>query len=1276
MPLKHTTWTALACLLFLCPPLTWSQATTSLGGRVTDAGGAVIPGADVKLTRTTTGSIRTDLTNGSGDYQFSQLAPGRYELTISSKGFTTVKKTGIELLVSQPATINVALSIATVSSDVTVSADVQPVLNVTDATLGNAFSQQQIVNLPSEARNVPDLLSLQPGVTFLGRESSNTGTTSNGNTSNDSRSGAVNGGRSDQSNITLDGVDVNDINMGYAFTSVLRVSQDAVGDFRVITSNANAQDGRSSGAQVTLVTRSGTNAFHGAVYAYNRNNLFQANDFFNKQTQLSNGLPNTPLKLIRNVFGASVGGPIKKQKSFFFLNYEGRRDTEGSTSNSNTVPTAGFRSGNLTYVCADGSDSRCSPLNGQMVYTLHPSDLKAMDPQGIGVNPAVLGLISSYPLPNNKSIGDGFNNQGFSFSYVAKHSYNAYTGRLDWDIMGNGKHMLFWRGNLQNDSEPSGPKFPGQPPSTTLLTNSKGFAAGYTELLSNNLVNNLVFGLTRQGFSNKGLLSGPYVTLQGITSFTPTSSSNSTIIPVYNLADNFSWMKHNHNLAFGTNIRFIETITSSNALSYSNATGTYQYLNPQAIAGSGGPFDPAAFNYPAVAKQYAGNYNASLMGIVGIINVGNVTYNTTKSGSTLPVGAPVTRDYRWNEYEFFAQDSWKALSTLTLTYGVRYSYLQVPAETTGTQVGVCKILNNACAPGNFSLTDFVNNSGTLAAAGQAASGAGELGFPLNGRYNGKPDYWTPEKTNFSPRFAIAYSPIPSSGFGKRLLGTGKTSIRAGYSLVFDHFGAAIVNNFVNEGSFGLATTLQTSAGALKIENAPRFTGVNNVPQSLLPPPPKIGFPGIPVSSGPTSGAIYWSQDSSIKTPYSHVVDLSIAREIRNGSSFEITYVGRFGRHLLEQEDVAMPTNLAAAGTTYFAAAAQMSKMARVNNGAGVDVSTVQPIAYWQQLFGVLDGKDIGFGPGFTATQNIYQLYQLNLYNEANALYALDMPDAATGAGINANGAYPSNRFFHDQFSALYAWRSIGTSNYNALQAVYRQRFGLGLQADFNYTYSKSLDATSQAERLGSSGSTNDAQIFNTWNPNQLYGPSDYDLRHQINANYIWKLPFGRGQRFGSSISRFKDLLIGGWQTTGIVRWTSGLPFDVNNGNNFPTNYDIQGFATQIGRIPGGRGSLAQRFANPSLVLKAFDFALPGESGTRNPLRGDGYFEEDAGLEKAFSVNERFKVKAGIELFNVTNSVRFDAKTISARIDNPNDFGVATGLLTNYRLAQFHARVEF
>lgn len=1266
-------------LMLLTASAALSQATTSLSGQVSDVTGAIIPGASVTVTSTSTGAMRTTATNNSGEFNFQQLPSGRYTLMVASPGFATVKEPPFDLLVSQPANINVKMEVATGQTQVTVTASSQPILNTTDATIGNGFAGQQIQELPIEGRNVPDLLSLQPGVTYLGRTDSDTGTASNGNTASDSRSGATDGGRSDQSNITLDGIDVNDVNNGYAFTSVLRVTQDSVADFRVTTTNPNAEEGRSSGAQVALVTKSGSNALHGALYAYNRNNLFHANDFFNHQTELAEDEPNTPLKLIRNVFGAAIGGPLIREKLFYFLNYEGRRDTQGFTSNGDVVPLPQYRNGYLQYAC--GTASQCpagssgSASNAAGNFLLTPTDLKNMDPLGVGPSTASETYFNSFPQPNNPTVGDLLNTEGYSFSYNADRSYNTYIARIDWNM--NARNIFFWRGNLQNDSEPGGPQFPGQPASSTSLTNNKGFAAGYTRILGANLVNSAAFGLTRQGNSNSGLLAGPYVTLQGVTSLNAHSSTDSTIIPVYNLTDNLTWTKHNHDFAFGTDVRFISDRTSSNSLSYANASGTYQYLNPGTIVGDGSAgFDPGPNGYPLVARQYRSDYDSDIMGLIGIINVGNITYNTTKNGTNLPVGAPVARDYRWNEYEFYGQDTWKVTKNFSLTYGLRYSYLQVPAETSGNQVGVCVAVGASCAQGKFSLTHWVNASAQLAAAGQSASGAGELGFPLNGRYNHKPDYWSPDKLDLGPRLAFAYSPSPDSGFWSKLLGNNMTSIRAGFSMVYDHFGAGITNEFDTEGSFGLATSLQTSAGVLTISNAPRFASPNSVPQSLLPAAPAVGFPGIPVESGPTSGAIYWSEDSAIKTPYAYLMDFSIARQIRNGSSIEITYVGHIGRRLLEQEDVAMPTNLAAAGTTYFAAARQMSLMARANNGNGVPVSSVQPNAYWEQLFGALDNQDIGFGPGFSATQNIYQIYQENLYNETNALYTLDMPDAATQAGINPNQTYPSNRFYHDQFSALYAWRSIGSSNFNGLEAVYRQRFGHGLEADFNYTLSKSLDTTSQAERLGTSGGVNYAQIFNTWVPAQLYGDSDFDVRHQINANYIWDIPVGRGKEFLSSIGRLGDELIGGWQTTGVIRWTSGFPFEVNNGNYFPTNYDIQGLATQIGQVPTARGKLQQRFANPTAALNAFDYTLPGYSGTRNPMRGDGYFEDDAGLGKTFAVSEHYKVKIGVEVFNVSNSVRFDAHSISANLSSPANFGNATSELTNPRLAQFYGRFEF
>jgi len=1242
-----------------------AQATTSLGGRVTDSSGAIIPGAALKLVSATTGATRTNTANGSGEFQFSQLSPGLYNLTVIAPGFAPAEKNGMDLLVSQPATVNVTLTIASVTQEVNVTSSVQPVLNTTDATLGNAFDGEQVASLPIEGRNVPDLLSLQPGVTYMGRTDDNNGTNAVGNNASDSRSGAVNGGRSDQSNITLDGVDVNDINNGYAFTSVLRVTQDSVAEFRVTTSNPNADEGRSSGAQVALITRSGGNQFHGAVYEYNRSNFLEANDFFNKEQELAAGLPNIPPKLIRNVFGGAVDGPIKKDKAFFFANYEGRRDTEGESVNAGTVPTASYRAGNLQYEYQSGA--------GDAVYLLTPADIKSMDPQGIGDNSAMLQLFNSYPLPNDPTQGDGLNTEGYRFPYTLHRSYNTYISRLDWNITSNGKHTVFWRGNLQNDNEPTAPAFPGQPPATTTLTNSKGFAAGYTALLTNNLINNFRYGFTRQGVDVAGISNQAHIDLAAVAEPQAFTRSTSTIVPVQNIVDDVSWTKHTHNFQFGINLRLIDDRSVSNANSFPDGQMNQGWLsNGSTVANSGGPFDPPVYGYPTVDfANYGNEYNSALLGLTGIITEGDAIYNYDKEGNALAVGAPVKRDYGWKESEFYFQDSWKASKNLTLTYGLRYSYLQSPAEKTGTQVSSCMISGTACQP--YSLSHYYEASAQQAAAGGAANNVGELAFNLSGRYNNRPDFWKPDKLDLGPRVAFAYSPTPAGGLFNKLFGDGKSSIRAGYSLVFDHFGAATVNTFDANGSYGLSSDLSNPPGSVYIGTAPRFTSLTSIPSSLLPSAPPGGFPAIPSSN---QFAISWGLDSAIKTPYSHLIDFSIARELKSGSSLEVTYVGRLAHRLLAQEDVAMPINLAVGGTTYFQAARQMALLSR----AGTSVSAVQNIPYFQQEFAALEGVDLGLGSGpATATQNVYQLFAQNLYNETYALYELDVPDSLSGAGVNPNQTYPSYRYYHDQYSALYAWRSIGNSNFNALEVVYRQRLGAGLQADVNYTYSKSMDITSQSERLNTSGATNYSQIINSWVPNQLYGISDYNATHQINSNYIWNLPVGRGKRFMPSANKLTEALVGGWETTGIVRWTSGFPFIMDNGAYYPTNWDIEGWASQIARISShanARGSLTQRFADPAAVFADFDHALPGDSGTRNPLRGDGYFSWDTGLDKEFHLTERTKLQFRWEMFNITNSVRFDSHSISATLDNPQNFGEATVLLTNKRLAQFSGRIEF
>lgn len=452
----------LAILMIACfTPALFGQAFSSLAGTVTDPTGAVIPGVAITIVNTQTGLQRETTSNAEGRYSFPQVLPGAYQLTAKSPGFADVVIKDIQLLVNSPVTLNVVFEkLGGVTETVQVEATAIQI-NTTDATLGNAVGTQTILELPFYARNVVNLLMLQPGVT---------------------QDGQVAGGKSDQANVTLDGVDVNDQVNRSAFTSVLRVTLDSVQEFRTTTTNANADQGRGSGAEVSMVTKSGTNEFHGSLYEYNRNDKFAANNFFSNRS----GVERPALKI--NVFGGSIGGPIVKNKAFFFVNFEGRRDASASVQ-TRTVPTDNMRQGVVTYHDKTGA-----------LRTIGPDDIKTYaDPAGIGVNPAVLKVFNEYPRGNMPGTGDGMNTISFRFNAPRHDKQDTYIARFDYTIDGAAKHQLFLRGNLQNDHAGGVPQFPGQPPRSETLANNKGIAAGYTWIARPNMVNTFRYGLTRQG---------------------------------------------------------------------------------------------------------------------------------------------------------------------------------------------------------------------------------------------------------------------------------------------------------------------------------------------------------------------------------------------------------------------------------------------------------------------------------------------------------------------------------------------------------------------------------------------------------------------------------------------------------------------------------------------------------------------------------------------------------------------------------------------------------
>jgi Carboxypeptidase regulatory-like domain/TonB dependent receptor len=1240
----------LFCILSTSLSLFSQTATTSLRGTIKDPSGALVPGTKVSLTANANGQMFSTVANSAGSYVFAQIPPAKYTISASAPGFGTQTKVA-ELLVNQPATIDFALTVESNTVTVDVSSAVQT-LNTSDATVGDSVGNATIESLPMEGRDPVSLLTLQPGVLFLGNPQEN-------NTM-DSRSGSVSGGRSDQGNVTLDGMDDNDQINGTAFTGVLRATLDSTEEFRVTTSNGTADSGRSSGAQVSIVTKSGANRLHGALYEYYRPTNTVANDWFNKYTEAYLGEKNVPQKYVMNTFGASLGGPIKRDKLFFFGNYEGQRRAIDQVV-TRTLPTKPFYDGSLGYEDDSGA-----------THWLSASDVTALDSDcttnvPCGPNPyvqqyfaplAAKGIYGTAP-----TAGDGVNTAGYIFASPAPVTLNTGIGKIDYTI--NQKQRMFVRGNLQKDTGnlPTGStdcpglvashdcglqNLPGQPQASRSEDNTKGLAVGHTWTPTSNVVNDFRYGYIRQGYSTRGVGSGSgdWVNFRFVDQ--PTSHALTTIVsvPVHNIIDNFTWTRGKHTVAVGGNWRVILNNRTTDDNSFINASTNPYWLSnsPNAPADLGGGF----------GNSYQIAYG-TLMGTVPETQQQyNYSVTSPNSGSILADGALIPRHFRANEFEYFLQDAWRVSSTLTVTFGIRHSILQAPYETKGQQISP-----------TVDTHDWFLKRGEAAKQGEVFED--DLSFMPSGKANHRPGFWSKQKTNIAPRLAVVYAPNP------------RTTFRAGAGMYFDHFGQGIVNSFDQEGSYGLSNAIISPAANFSFQNSPRFTGPHDIPSLEGCPTPSntVSYPFTPPADPSCGFAITWGIDNHLKTPYAYSLDLSIQRELPAGFMVEANYVGRLGHHLLQQLDIAEPVNLAdkKGGGDYFSAGAQLSKISDQNGGD--PNATVEPIAYFEDVFPYMANFDYD---GESATQAIYSdawaPYRYS-YGETQSLISID--------SLNPNGL----QFWQPQFSSLYAWSSIGTSSYHALQLTLRHPSSHGFTADFNYTFSKSIDMGSGAERsnLFSTDSFGGAAIQNSWNPKQNKGVSDFDARHLITFDWVYSLPFGRGKLIGGNATKLAEMFIGNWQLNGLSRYSGALPFSVFE-PGYTTNWELSGPGVVTAPVKVHRhivNGVPQVFAGDSATAinngitngSPIRLPYPGEGGMRNNFRGDGYFDVDGTLTKSWDLTEQMKLKFAAEVYNVGNNVRFDDSPANLNANlTQGTFGVYSGMLSTYRRMQFGLRLDF
>ena len=990
-----------ATAIILCASFAWAQSgTTSLRGTVLDKSGAAVKADKIMLNSNERAFSRTTSSGSTGEFEFLQLPPGTYSLRVEVTGFKTYEQR-IELLVNTPSTINAVMEVGKAKEVVEVRGEAANV-NTTDASVGNSFGEKEVETLPFLARNPVDLLMIQPGVVYTGE--SDTDQLSLGSINGlDQREGAVNGVRGNQTNVTLDGVDDNDWQNQSPFTSALPVTLDSVQEFRVTTTNANTTEGVSGGAQVALVTKSGTDAWHGNVRWYYRTSGATANNYFNNLDDIPRP------KLQRNIAGGSLGGPIKKARGYFFLDNEERREASAETVTPRIIATDSMRDGVLIYSCQTASQCPTSTVEGMTAshpvpagsFGLTPAQLQELDPAGLGVNSAMLNYMGLVPHGNDPSVGPdvGLNFTGLAFNAPIAVATNVYTARTDFMLTRDGRHSMFVRGILGGIGDDLVPaQFPGQPAASRLLNNSRGIAVQYQAQISPTVLNTMRWGFTRMGIEQSGT-SGPQFTVVPFDDLLNYGRAGSSKVPVNQIKDDLSLTRGTHTLQFGGNVEFVRNNRVSEILSF-----------PFYGVNSGFCLEQCADSFNSLAGKgfpIGGNeplFTDAFMALVGAVTNVRASYLADPHSETfLAPGSPDKRRFAEDDSEVYAQDNWRIRPNLNLTLGLRWGYDTPVWETNGLQV----------APTTDPLAWFQQRERNMY-AGISSSASPMLSWGLAGKANGRPSWWQPVYTNFAPRAAVAWSPSYSDGILKTIFGgAGKSSIRAGAGIFYSKVGQPMAVDSDLNGSPGTATTLSNS-NFFSLANSPRFSGsCNNTGCTGFPsldlyitPPTSAMFPSTPTPSGANVGFVI---DDHLRTPYSMNFTLSVQRQLPKGFITEIAYVGSLGRRLLAKIDYAEDLGYMTDPTskqTMWGAERQIATLANItpsHRAPAIDptnlsqVATIQSIPFFTNMLPNMPAFAAAYlnNPALanlTPTQAFYSyLMQVSAPSWTDSLFYMDRP---------------------------------------------------------------------------------------------------------------------------------------------------------------------------------------------------------------------------------------------------------------------------------------------
>ena len=1176
-------------LLVLSCAVAFAQGTTSrVVGTVTDASGAVVPQATVKLVNEGTRVTFTTNTSTSGTYVFEAVQPGAYEVDVEADGFRKFISHNNEVGIGLPTTVNVKLDIGAVTDQVTVEATAEAVQTSTSGNLGQTVAEQAVEDLPivgTRGRNPLDIIFSMPGVV----NGAPTGGTY-----------YVHGARDRSWNYTLDGIDINDSSQGGSNSTSFRPNPDMLDEFRVVMGNNTAEWGRNSGGQVAMMTRSGTNEYHGDGFWFYRTPRLNANEWQNNLAHVGKA------QLAQNIFGGGVGGPIWKNHTFFFAEIQGLR-ARSSTLTTRTVFTDSARQGILRYVKGGRNQPAQAPgasvdTNGNVLpgVNIGTYNVAQNDPQHFGLNPQTLQEIKNEPEPNAFYIGDGLNTAGFNFTPLAAERQHDQTIKIDQVI--NSKNTFYARFAWGNDDSNcdivnSGqPVFPGGVCLVNTVRRPRNYAFNWRSTPSSSLTNEFVLGYNRYP-----ALFGSPADISKVTWFgTPVDNTqqfdfgNQRIVSTWQFVDNLNYIRGAHSFKFGFNLRRVREEDLRGGVAGLNATEELSFST------SVNTVDPATFNLPSDLNTSFDRPNFSsdinfMLGRVGTIQEGFVN-----QGGQFTKGQ-FQFDTRYPEYEFYGQDTWKVRRNLTLDLGLRWEIRLSPNTPS----------NNILVP----------NQPMVAG-----------GLPSN------TVQWVPGNL-FKSRFGNLG---PSIGFAWDPSGSGKTSVRGNYRIAYDRINdfviASTILPLLPGGSFGVVNTAFGQSGG-------RLSGL-----PTIAPPAYSAALTTPAPFASNSNTVI---DPNLKTPTTHQFTFDIQREVARDTVLDVAYVGRRAYHLLGAYNVNQAQILNNGFLDAFntvKAGGDSPLMDRLLTGdsrlnAGETGSQMVRRLYASNLnlnsVGGLAGSIAArLQPVGSGSQSVTQIsaglpfYFFAYPQFSGGLNVLDSNDFST---YNALEVTLKRRLKNGiTYNLSYTWsKSLDTRSFDPTLTV-----------------------------VGTTNASTAADTpFDINNRKLNYAISDFNRPHSLNWNFLDELPFGRGKKWLNGSSPLLNRIVGGWEIAGYGRVTSGRPFTVFAGTETVSsvNYSTAN-CTGCSRGMGtpfldSASGLIWFFNQQQRAM----FTPPGAgqfgNTGRNAFNAPHYFELDASLLKRIPINERFKLELRAEATNLTNSVSFAAPTtditssIFGRINN-------------------------